>query len=165
MACLQIITERDLLFTSNFWKEIIKLMGAQLNFTTTYHLQSDGQTERLNQCVKNYLRCMVFSKPKDCIRWLPLAEWWYNTNYHTAFKTTPFEALYGYRPPQLSLGVVPRSANQAANEMIQERQQTLRLLKENLLQAQNLLQVSVLDRRVVKKKTKRRHKFLLSGPI
>jgi hypothetical protein len=40
-----------------------------------------------------------------------MAEWWYNTNFQTAIKTTPFEALYGYAPPQLSLGDKPRSAN------------------------------------------------------
>jgi hypothetical protein len=52
----------------------MKLLGAQLNFTTTYHPQSDGQTERLNKYVENYLKCMVFSKPKDWIKWVSLAE-------------------------------------------------------------------------------------------
>jgi hypothetical protein len=61
-----------------------------------------NQRERVNQCLENYLRCMVFLEPKKWLSWLPLAEWWYNTNYHTPLKSTPFEALYGYPPPMIS---------------------------------------------------------------
>jgi transposase InsO family protein len=56
----QIITDRDPLFTSNFWKEIMRLLGVTLNYSTAYHPQIDGQSERLNQCIEGYLRCMVF---------------------------------------------------------------------------------------------------------
>jgi Integrase core domain/Chromo (CHRromatin Organisation MOdifier) domain len=133
----KIITDRDPLFTSNFWKELMKRLEVQLNFSTAYHPQTDGQTERLNQCIEAYLRCMVFQKPKDWIKWVPLAEWWYNINYHSALHTTPFEALYGYSPPQLSLGSVPKSPNQAVNDLLVERQSTIRVLREQLLRAQD----------------------------
>jgi transposase InsO family protein len=98
-----IITDRDPLFTSCFWQELMKALNVKLNFSTSYHPQTDGQSERLNQCIENYLRCMAFQRPKKWAKWVPMAEWWYNTNFHTAIKTTPFEALYGYTPPQLSL--------------------------------------------------------------
>jgi hypothetical protein len=53
--------------------------------------------------------------------WVPLVEFWYNTNFYTTIKTTPFEALYGYAPPQLSLGSVPKSYNQTINEDLERR--------------------------------------------
>jgi transposase InsO family protein len=91
-----IVTDRDPLFTSIFWQELIKKLGITLNFSTAYHPQTDGQTERLNQYLECYLRCMIFEKPKEWEKWVPLAEWWYNTNFHTSIQTIPFEALYGY---------------------------------------------------------------------
>jgi Integrase zinc binding domain/Integrase core domain/Chromo (CHRromatin Organisation MOdifier) domain len=133
----KIITDRDPLFTCNFWKELMKLLKIELNFSTAYHPQTDGQTERLNQCIESYLRCMVFHKPKDWSKWIAMAEWWYNTNYHSSLKTTPFEALYGYQPPQLNMGTIPKSINQTVNEVLVEWQQTAKVLKENLIKAQN----------------------------
>jgi ribosomal protein S19E (S16A) len=79
---------------------------------------------------------MVFEQPKTWAVWVPLAEFWYNTNFHTAIKTTPFEALYGYTPPQLSLGSVPKSCNQAVNEELEKRQKALRIMKEQLVKVQ-----------------------------
>jgi transposase InsO family protein len=69
-----IVTNQDPLFTSTFWQELMKKLGITLNFSTTYHPQTDGQSERLNQCVECYLRCMVFEKLKDWAKWISLAE-------------------------------------------------------------------------------------------
>jgi hypothetical protein len=49
-------------------------LGVTLNFNTSYHPQTDGQYERLNQCVESYFRCMVFQKPKTWAKWIPLEE-------------------------------------------------------------------------------------------
>jgi Integrase zinc binding domain/Integrase core domain len=96
---VKIITDRDPIFTSNFWKELMQKLGVKLNFSTVYHPQIDGQTEKLNQCIETYLRCMVFNCPKKWHSWLPLAKWWYNTNFHIDIQTTPFKALCGYASP------------------------------------------------------------------
>lgn len=65
---------------------------------------------------------MVFQQPKTWAKWLHLAEFWYNTNFHTALKTTPFEALYGYSPPRIPTGTIPKSDNEAVNEVLKDRQ-------------------------------------------
>jgi transposase InsO family protein len=55
-----IITDRDRIFTSQLWQQVFKSLKVALHYSTTYHPQSDGQIERVNQCLENYLRCMAF---------------------------------------------------------------------------------------------------------
>ncbi|KAJ1702159.1 hypothetical protein LUZ63_001938 [Rhynchospora breviuscula] len=132
-----IISDRDPIFTSAFWKELMTKLGITLNFSTAYHPQSDGQTERLNQCLEQYLRSMTFDQPKKWLTWLPLAELWYNTCYHSALRTSPFQALYGYAPPTLCLGDAPKSNIASVDSLLRERQHTLRQLRANLVKAQD----------------------------
>jgi hypothetical protein len=90
-----IVSDRDPTFTSNFWQELFKLQGTQLHLNTAYHPQTDGQTKVVNKCLETYLRCFSSEKQHQWVQWLPLAEWWYNTSYHTTTRMTPFEAVYG----------------------------------------------------------------------
>lgn len=85
-----IISDRDRVFTSSFWQELFKLTETALNMSSAYHPQTDGQTERLNQCLETYLRCMVQACPTKCAQWIPLAEVWYNSTNHSAHGLTPF---------------------------------------------------------------------------
>jgi len=68
-----IVTDRDKIFVSAFWKELFKLYGIQLQLSTAYHPQIDDQTERVNQCLEMYLRCAVYDSPKKWHSWLALA--------------------------------------------------------------------------------------------
>lgn len=77
-------------------QSLFKLTDTQLHMSSSYHPQSDGQIERLNQCLEAFFRCIVQPCPKQWSKWLPLAEFWYNTSYHTALGRTPFEVLYGH---------------------------------------------------------------------
>ena len=79
-----IVSDRDAVFTSNFWHELFTLQGCKLCLSSAYHPQTDGQTEILNKCVENYLRCMSGDFPRNWVKWLSLAEWLYNTSYHSA---------------------------------------------------------------------------------
>jgi len=81
----------------------------------------------VNRCLENYLRCFAGDKPKEWTRWLPWAEWWYNTTCHSATKMIPFEAVYGLPPPIVD----------QVDRFLQDRTQILRLLKDNLTTTQS----------------------------
>ena len=83
---ITITSDRDSVFVSQFWKEFMAFQGIQIQLSTTYHPQTDGQIEVVNRCVETYLRCMRCDEPKQWSKWLPLAEWWYNTTYHSSIK-------------------------------------------------------------------------------
>ncbi|XP_070013614.1 uncharacterized protein [Nicotiana sylvestris] len=117
-----------------FWKKIHCLHGTPESIVTDKD-KSDSQTERVNKCLENYLRCMTASRPIQWKQWLTV-EWWYNTNFHTSLQCTPFEALYGYSPPQLSLGPLLETMVQATEDTMMRRQQMQQLLKDNLTKAQ-----------------------------
>jgi hypothetical protein len=80
-----IISDRHKVFTSNFWKALFSSLQVSLKMSSAYHPQTNGQTERVNQCMKMYLRCAVISTLKQWVKWLPMAEFWYNS-YHTALR-------------------------------------------------------------------------------
>ncbi|GKA46719.1 putative reverse transcriptase domain-containing protein [Tanacetum coccineum] len=83
------------LFTSQFWKSLNKALGTQLDMSKAYHPQTNSQSERTIQTLKDMLRACVIDFGKDWDRHLPLVEFSYNNSYHTSIKVAPFEALYG----------------------------------------------------------------------
>eukprot|EP00253_Pinus_taeda_P024893 PITA_24893 len=70
-----IVSDRDPIFTSNFWQELFRIQGTQLKLSTSYHLQIDGQTESINKCLETYLRRFTSEKQHLWVKWLRLAEW------------------------------------------------------------------------------------------
>lgn len=131
----KVITNRDPIFTSVFCRELMKKLEIKINLSTVYHPQTDGQNERLNQCLEQHLRCMIHQEPKKWVKWLQLAEWWYNTNHHTALGMFPFKALYGYEPPHLPLGSIPDSIVNLVDELLKERLEIVDKLKDQLQKA------------------------------
>jgi hypothetical protein len=73
-----IVSDRDPTFTSNFWQELFKLSCVCLQMASTFHPQSDGQTEVVNKIITMYLRCLTGDRPRQWLQWLPWAEFCYN---------------------------------------------------------------------------------------
>ena len=131
------ISDRNKVFLSNFWSELFKLQGTEMLKSTAYHPQTDGQTEVVNSCLETYLRCFTSRRPASWIQWLPWAEFWYNSSYHSPIKTTPIFAVYGREPPKvLWYGDIP-TPNDNVEELIKDRDNILIELRENLEVAQN----------------------------
>lgn len=97
-----IVSNRDKVFTSRFWKHLFKLQGTTLAMSSAHHPQTDGKTEALNKCLEMYLRCLTFSNLNVWSKLLPWAQYWYNTTFHTSVSMTPLKALYGRDPPTLT---------------------------------------------------------------
>jgi hypothetical protein len=132
-----IVSDRDKIFTSTLWQELFRLAGTKLHLSSAYHPQSDGQTERINQCLEMFLRCAVHQTPSQWSKWLDSAELWYNSCYHSSLKCSPFKALYGVEP---NWGVLPDSKMATVSEVqltLQQRQDFLEVIKANLASAQN----------------------------
>jgi hypothetical protein len=132
-----IVSDRDRIFTSKMWHEVFAALKVDLRFSTAYHPETDGQTERVNQSLEQYLRSMAFLEPQKWSEWLPLAEWWYNSAYHTAIKTSPFQALYEYPPPQIQEIIIPEDALPETQATLREKDHMIKMLQKNLVYAQS----------------------------
>jgi hypothetical protein len=131
-----IISDRDKIFISTFWRQLFKMADTTLNLSSSYHPQTDGQTERLNQCLETYLRCMVHANPNKWSAWLPQAEYWYNTNFHSSLGKSPFEVLYGHKPRHFGIQNTLQPAVTDVEHWLQERQALLPIFRQHLERAQ-----------------------------
>jgi hypothetical protein len=106
---LEILSDRDGRFTSEFWTELFRQTGPQLKIATSRHHETDGQTERTIRLVEDYLKAFVKYNQKDWDLFLPLAEFAYNSALHSSTKLTPFQVVYGRQPvtPLQFLGHMP----------------------------------------------------------
>jgi len=131
-----IVSDRDRVFISQFWKELFKLAGTTLRYSSSYHPETDGQTEVVNRSLETYLRCMAGENPKEWSHWLSWAEYWFNTSFNRSAGMTPLKALYGRDPSSIFHMDDTTSAVQEVNEQVRIRNLILTELKEHLLQAQ-----------------------------
>ncbi|GKB74313.1 reverse transcriptase, partial [Tanacetum coccineum] len=124
----------DSVVANAFMDNVYKLYGLPLVIVSDRD-KSDGQTEVVNRFLETYLRCMTGGKPKEWSKWFSLAEYWYNTNFHTAIQTTPYEAVYGQPPPNPIAYII------AKGEMLQ---QALKVLDKKLGKVGNSAAIYVL---------------------
>ncbi|GJZ53419.1 transposon ty3-G gag-pol polyprotein [Tanacetum coccineum] len=152
-----VVSDRDKVFISSFWQALFKLQGSHLCMSSSYHPQTDGQTEVINRIMEQYLRCFTGDQPKKWLDWLPWAEYSYNTSVHSSTKLSPFQVVYGRPPPRLVPYVPGTTKVQVVDEYLGDRDALLRQLRANLIVAQNRMKVQA-DR-------KRREVEFLEGDL
>src|SRR5258705_12771423 len=114
----EVISNRGPAFMSNFSCEVAALLGVKVTPSTSYHPQTDGQMERVNQEIEAYLQVFVSHRQDDWADWLPLAEFAYNNHIHSTTCCTPFELDSGQHP-QMGLEPTQSSTVEATDDFAQ----------------------------------------------
>lgn len=137
-----IISDRGTQFTAEFWKWMCKLLHIDHRLSTAYHPQTDGQTERMNARIEQYLRAYVNYAQNDWVRYLPSAEFAINNQDSTVTGVSPFMANYGLHPRSgcdLSMPLkgppVPASVNFErldANEIVENAKKIEKFMIDNI---------------------------------
>jgi len=128
-----LVSDRDKIFTSTFWQTVFKRTGVNLHMSTSYHPQSDGQTEHVNQQIECYLRCFISAHPKKWSRWLSLCEFWYNMNWHSSLGKSPFEVLYGYSPRYFGISTNDMVAPVDVQQWLEQRAVITESVRQHLI--------------------------------
>ncbi|KID93943.1 retrotransposon nucleocapsid protein, partial [Metarhizium majus ARSEF 297] len=141
-----IVSDRGPLFISEFWKAVCHRLQTNVNLSTAYHPETDGQTENANSFLEQYLRQYVSFAQDDWDEWLPLAEFAARNVVNDSTGMSPFFANTGYHP-RMSFGpprVVPKPAPKdvadrcrEGNNFVTKMQEITDLLRTNLLSAQS----------------------------
>ena len=134
---VSIISDRGSQFTSSFWRTFQDELGTRVDLSTTFHPQTDGQSERTIQVLEDMLRACVLEFGGQWDQFLPLAEFAYNNSYHSSIQMAPFEALYGRRcrtPVGWFESTEPRPRG---TDLIQEALEQVRVIQDRLRTAQS----------------------------
>jgi len=131
-----LVSDRDPLFISKFWRNLFSLCGTKLQMSTSYHPETDGQIEVFNRVLEQYLRSFVHTKPSQWSNFLPLAEWSYNTSVHSSTRFSPYQITFGKEPPSIPRYLQGSSSIEAVDTMMDYRQQLIDKLRRNLLKTQ-----------------------------
>ncbi|XP_071924879.1 uncharacterized protein [Coffea arabica] len=92
---ISIVSDRDPRFVSRFWQKFQETLGTKLKFSTAYHPQKDGQSERTIQTLEDMLRSCILEFGGKWSQYMTLVEFAYNNSYHASIQMAPYEALYG----------------------------------------------------------------------
>src|ERR1041385_6953953 len=134
---LEINSDRGNLFTSRFWESFQNAMGTHLSFSTTFHPQSSGQVERVNQILEDMLRAFVISFGKNWEKSLPFSEFAYKNSFQSSLNMAPFELLYGRRC-QTPINWSETGERQFFGpDMIKEAEEQVRIVRDQLKAAQS----------------------------
>ena len=129
---ISIISDRDPRFTSRFWGKLQEALGTRLNFSTTFHPQTDGQSERVIQIMEDMLRSCVIDYEGSWDRHIPLIEFVYNNSFQSSIGMAPYEALYG-RKCRTPLCWTELSEKKVIGpDLIQETEENVKMIRERL---------------------------------
>ena len=131
-----IMLDRDGRFISKFWRELQGGLGTTLNFSTSFHPQTDGQSERTIQTLEDMLRACVLDRPTDWETSLSLIEFTYNNSWHASIKMAPFEALYGRKCRSPVCWDEAADALILGPELLEETTMQVGVIRQRMLAAQ-----------------------------
>jgi hypothetical protein len=131
-----IVSDRDPRFTSKFWKSFWSQLGTKLKFSTAFHPQSDGQTERANRTLEEGLRHYVSTNQNDWDEFLPLLEFCVNNSQSSSSHHTPFYLNYGDHPRLPIDNIIPDSNVEEVQSTLDKLRTTLESAKNHLLRSQ-----------------------------
>jgi hypothetical protein len=126
------VSDRGTQFTSKFWERLHETLDTQLCFSSTYHSQIDGQTERANQILKDMLRAYALQYGRSWDKSLPYVEFSYNNSYQESLKMAPFEMLYGRRCQTPLFWSESGERKVVGPNILQEVVKQVRMVRENL---------------------------------
>ncbi|GJU69282.1 putative reverse transcriptase domain-containing protein [Tanacetum coccineum] len=134
---VSIICDRDPRFASNFWRSLQNALGTNLDMSTAYHPQTDGQSERTIQTLEDMLRACAIDFGKGWVNHFPLVEFSYNNSYHASIKAAPFEALYGRKCRSPVCWTEVGEAQILGPELIQETTEKIIQIKQRMQAARD----------------------------
>ncbi|GJU81491.1 reverse transcriptase domain-containing protein [Tanacetum coccineum] len=129
---ISIISDRDSRFTSRFWQSMQEALGTRLDMSTTYHPQTDGQSERTIQTLEDMLRACVLDFGGSWDVHLPLVEFSYNNSYHSSVRCAPFKALYGRKCRSPIMWAEVGEGQLIGPELVQETTEKISQIKDRL---------------------------------
>jgi hypothetical protein len=156
----EFITDRDPRFTSAFWQEVTVLLGTRTVMSSSFHPQTDGQTERVNQTLETYQRHFVSVGLNDWDTLLSRAEFAHNAAINETIRTAPFKLTYGCHP-RTPVGEVVEVVNPTSAAFVERLQSSLSFARKCLIAAQQR-QKALADKNRVEKTLKVGDKVLLS---
>nr|XP_031857102.1 uncharacterized protein CI109_007532 [Kwoniella shandongensis]KAA5524173.1 hypothetical protein CI109_007532 [Kwoniella shandongensis] len=127
-----IVSDRGSKFTSRVWDGVCKSLGIKASLSTAWHPQTDGQTERVNQVLEQYLRIFTSYKQDNWSSLLSLASFSYNNSVHSAIKMSPFFANYGYDPRWVDQIIEGASHLESVVMKVKSLQEVHELCKQNI---------------------------------
>jgi hypothetical protein len=161
----KIVSDRGSQFTSRFWKKLHESLDTKLNFSSAYHPQTDGQTERTNQVLEDMLRACALKHGGSWDKILPYAEFSYNNSYQASLKMSPFEALYGRKCRTPLYWDQTGERQFFGPELIQEAEEQVRMIRENFRIAQSKQKSYADNRRRLLEFKEGDHVYLKVSPI
>ncbi|WVZ16786.1 hypothetical protein V8G54_009768 [Vigna mungo] len=134
-----LIFYRDPIFISHFWQELFRLSGTKLRMSTAYHPQTDGQTEVTNKVLQQYLHSFVHHKLSLWGKFLSWAEWSFNTSINASTGFSPFEVMFGRKPPLMPPLLSEETSNAIVQQELSTHAEILQKLASNLQKAQAVM--------------------------
>ena len=134
---MSIVSDRDPRFTSQFWQSLQEALGTKLCFSTAFHPQTDGQSERTIQTLEDMLRACVLDFGGGWEKHLPLVEFAYNNSFQASIGMAPYEALYG-RPCRSPICWTETGETAMIGpDLVQETTEKIKLIRPRLVTAQS----------------------------